>query len=171
MAAEALGERKADAEVIDFGCGTGLCGKRLAEHKVTKVVGLDASAGMIEQAKSKGIYSDLREMFLGQPDKFPEEFHNRFDALTASGILAEGHCPNEVMDEMVLALKVGGFACFSTRIEYLEKYKFSEKMKELEEAGKWKLIKTEDFLRYDKLEEVIGRFSKTEVRGFVYQKL
>jgi hypothetical protein len=34
---------------------------------------------------------------------------------------------------MLLALKVGGYACFSTRTQYLTLYKYAEKIKELEE--------------------------------------
>jgi SAM-dependent methyltransferase len=58
-------------------------------------------------------------MFLGKPETFPLQFHNSFDVITASGILAEGHLDNTVFDEMLLALKKGGVAVFSTRTMYL----------------------------------------------------
>jgi hypothetical protein len=75
----------------------------------------------------------LNELFLGKPETFPEKFHNKYDVITASGILAEGHLDNSVFEEMLLALKVGGYACFSTRTMYLTQYKYGEKIKELEE--------------------------------------
>ena len=37
----------------------------------------------------------------------------------ASGLLAEGHCTNDVMDEMLMCLKAGGVAVLSCRVEYL----------------------------------------------------
>jgi predicted TPR repeat methyltransferase len=107
-----------------MGCGTGLVGQYLKERGFFHVVGVDASAGMIEKAKEKGSYEDLKELFLGKPDTFPEELRNRFDAITAAGILAEGHLDNNVFEEMLLAVKDHGYAVFATRTMYLEKYSY-----------------------------------------------
>jgi SAM-dependent methyltransferase len=74
---------------------------------------------MLDKAQIKGSYTDLEELFLGLPDTFPQKFHNKFDIITASGILAEGHLDNKVFDEMLLALKTGGCAIFATRTMYL----------------------------------------------------
>lgn len=93
------------AEVLDMGCGTGLVGKYLTDKGFKKIVGIDASAGMLSKAGEKEVYSELHELFLGLPDTFPDMFRNRFNAVTASGILAEGHLDNKVFDEMLLALK------------------------------------------------------------------
>lgn len=154
-----------------MGCGTGLVGQYLGEKGFKKIVGIDASAGMLVKAGEKGVYGELHELFLGQPDTFPEMFRNRFEAVTASGILAEGHLDNKVFDEMLLALKQGGFAIFTTRTMYLTKYNYIEKMNALEEEKKWRRVHEWTFDRYDKIEEQIGRFSKVEVKAFVYQKL
>lgn len=107
-----------------MGCGTGLVGQYLAEQGVKNIVGVDASVKMLEKAREKGAYKELDELFLGRPDTFPEKYHGVFDAITASGILAEGHCDSKVFDEMLLALKVGGIASFATRTMYLTSYKF-----------------------------------------------
>ena len=88
-------------------------------------------------------------MFLGKPETFPAMFHDKYDALTAVGILAEGHLDCTVFDEMLLALKKGGYAIFATRTMYLTQYGYGDKIKELEEAGKWKLVKEIVFDRYD----------------------
>ena len=50
---------------LDFGCGTGLVGTELKRLGLREVIGVDASAGMIEQAKLKGTYSAFHKMFLG----------------------------------------------------------------------------------------------------------
>lgn len=115
-----------------MGCGTGLVGVYLKERGFTNVVGVDASAGMLEKARTKEVYTELIELFLGQPETFPQELHDRFEAITASGILAEGHLDNRVFDEMLLALKTGGYAIFATRTMYLTKYNYIEKMRQLE---------------------------------------
>ena len=112
-------EGAATASVLDMGCGTGLVGQYLKERGFKTIIGVDASKGMLEKAAVKGSYSDLKELFLGLPDTFPADLHNRFEAVTASGILAEGHLDNKVFDEMLLALKQGGYAIFATRTMYL----------------------------------------------------
>lgn len=63
-------------------------------------------------------------MFLGKPASFPTKFRNRFDLVTATAILAEGHLGVELFDEMIHALKRGGHAIFSTREMYLDKYNY-----------------------------------------------
>lgn len=171
LAKTCVGDAAPNSEVMDMGCGTGLVGQYLKEKDFTKVVGIDASAGMIEKAKEKQSYSELHELFLGRPDTFPKEFHNRFDVITASGILAEGHLDNKVFDEMLMALKVGGYAVFATRTMYLTQYNYIEKINELNQTGKWKLVHEVTFDRYDQLECAVGRFSKVEAKAFAYQKL
>lgn len=168
---ECIGDSAEAAFVLDMGCGTGLVGQYLQERGFKNVVGVDASAGMIEKARAKGAYSELHELFLGRPDTFPEQFHGKFDAITASGILAEGHLDNKVFDEMLMALKTGGYAIFATRTMYLTKYNYIEKINQLVNDGKWKLVQEVTFDRYDKLEEAVGRFSKVEAKAFAYQKL
>ena len=168
---EVIGDNATTAVVLDMGCGTGLVGQFLKEFGFQTIDGIDASAGMLEQARKKESYRELHDMFLGKPETFPEHFHNKYDAITAVGILAEGHLDCSVFDEMLLALKQGGYAVFTTRTMYLTKYGYGDKLKELEEQGKWKLVKEIAFDRYDQLEEAIGRFQKVEVRAYAYQKL
>lgn len=159
------------AQVLDMGCGTGLVGKYLLERNFKTIVGIDASKGMIEKASTKNVYAELHELFLGRPDTFPQQFYDRFDVVTASGILAEGHLDNKVFDEMLLSLKVGGYAIFATRTMYLTKYNYVEKIEELEATGKWQKVDEWTFDRYDQLEQQIGRFSKVEAKAFAYKKL
>jgi SAM-dependent methyltransferase len=123
---------------------------------------------MIEKARTKGSYADLHELFLGRPDTFPEKFHGRFDVITASGILAEGHLDNRVFDEMLMALKPNGYAIFATRTMYLTQYNYIEKITQLTNEGKWKLVSEITFDRYDQLEEAVGRFTKVEAKAFAF---
>ena len=52
-----------------------------------------------------------------------EDLLNKFDFVIASGLLAEGHATSDVFDEMLAALKRGGYAIFTSRIEYLDSLK------------------------------------------------
>ena len=168
-----VGKEMADVDVIDLGCGTALVGKYMHDDGFRKIVGLDASKGMLEECeKTKpGVHTELVELFLGSPSTYPENLRNRFDIVTASGILADNHLDNSVFEEMLLTLKTGGLAIFATRTEYLTKYEYGPYMKKLTDEGKWKFVKEITFARYDQLEQKIGRFDKTEAKAFVYQKL
>ena len=158
LAKELFGDQAEEKQIFDMGCGTGLVGQYLKERGFKHIVGVDASKGMLEKAKEKASYSELKELFLGLPDTFPDEYRNRFDAITAAGILAEGHLDNKVFDEMILALKTGGYAIFATRTMYLEQYSYAQGIKKLEDEGKWKQIKEIKFWRYDQAQETVGRF-------------
>lgn len=171
LAKEVIGDKAEEAEVLDMGCGTGLVGQYLKERGFKKILGVDASKGMLDRAAEKNSYTELKELFLGLPDTYPRELHDRFDAITASGILAEGHLDNKVFDEMLLSLKTGGYAIFATRTMYLTQYNYADRIRELTEQGKWKLVKEITFDRYDKIGEAVGRFSKVEAKAFAYQKL
>lgn len=58
-------------EILDMGCGTGLVGEELKKLGYTKIVGIDASKGMLDTAAKKQAYDELSELFLGQPSTFP----------------------------------------------------------------------------------------------------
>lgn len=155
---EVLGDNVETAEILDMGCGTGLVGQYLKERGFKKIVGVDASKGMLDRAAEKNSYTELKELFLGLPDTFPREYHNRFEAITASGILADNHLDTKVFEEMLLSLKVGGYAIFATRTMYLTQYGYGPRMNEIETEGRWKLVKEITFDRYDQITEVVGRF-------------
>jgi SAM-dependent methyltransferase len=167
------GKSKDDCDILDMGCGTGLVGKYLKDDGFAKITGLDACPAMLQECKDNkpGVHLELIELFLGKPETYPANLHNRFDVITASGILADNHLDNSVFEEMLLSLRTGGLAIFATRTEYLEKYGYGAYMKKLEDEGKWKFVKNLVFGRYDQLEEKVGRFQKTEAQAFVYQKL
>ena len=56
--AAAFGEPDGAREVIDLGCGTGLCGPLLAKY-AGHLVGVDLSAGMLAHARAKAVYHTL----------------------------------------------------------------------------------------------------------------
>ena len=51
-----------DSLIFDMGWGTGLVGLYLAENGFTNIDGVDASPGMLEEAKVKKVYSLLEEL-------------------------------------------------------------------------------------------------------------
>lgn len=62
--------------------------------------------------------------------------------------------------------------CFAARFSYMGKYWYDDIITEMSSSMRWKLVGSETFFKYDKLEEVsCGRFSKTPCKVFIFQKL
>ena len=73
---------------------------------------------------------------------------------------------------MLMALKQGGIASFTSRIEYLTTYGYQEGMDKLVAAGKWKFLHKEEYTKYNKLNaEDCGRFKATQSMVFCFKKL
>lgn len=45
-------------DILDAGCGTGLCGP-LLRPRARRLIGVDLSAGMVEKAQARGVYDEL----------------------------------------------------------------------------------------------------------------
>ena len=100
-----------DSLVLDMGCGTGLVAAHLIHKSTVKgytLVGIDASQQMLDRAAARGIYQSLHKTMLCNLQSYKENFSSlegKFDFVTASGLLAEGHATNEVFAEMIYSLK------------------------------------------------------------------
>jgi predicted TPR repeat methyltransferase len=55
---EQIEKASADRDVLDLGCGTGLCGPLLKPY-AKRLIGVDLSAGMLAKAKTRQIYDQL----------------------------------------------------------------------------------------------------------------
>jgi len=51
---------QAPLNILDAGCGTGLCGPLVRQY-AAKLTGVDLSAGMLEKAKTRGVYDALEK--------------------------------------------------------------------------------------------------------------
>ena len=79
---------------------------------------------------------------------FPDDQANKFDAVIATGMFSKGHVKPEGADDIIKALKSGGYAFFSVRDDYVDSLGYSEKFKLLEEGGKWKFEEAIPFDNY-----------------------
>ncbi len=69
--------------VLDAGCGTGLCGPLLRPY-ASRLVGVDLSAGMLEHARQKQIYTELSQAELTE---FLASHSQTFDVIVAADTL------------------------------------------------------------------------------------
>jgi predicted TPR repeat methyltransferase len=70
-------------EILDIGCGTGLCGPLLRPY-ATRLVGVDLSAGMLAHARGKNVYTDLQQCELTE---FLRARHEAFDVMVSADTL------------------------------------------------------------------------------------
>ena len=78
------------AQIMDFGCGTGLVGQNLKEAGFQNIVGIDISPKMLEKAQDKGCYHQLVNLKLNQEqhvDTVPFDQRGKYDFVTAAGLI------------------------------------------------------------------------------------
>ena len=99
------------ASILDIGCGTGLVGAYLVGHGYSAIDGLDFSAEMLNQARSKQIYQKLLPGDLNTVLDIPDQ---TYDAGISCGTFTHGHVKADALDEILRVLKPG--ACFACTI-------------------------------------------------------
>ena len=102
---------------------------------------------MLQLAKAKGIYGSLHEGTVGSPGcKDLGVAANQYDAAISVGVFLLKHVSSDGFNDLVHAVKPGGMVCFtpSDPSLYSPESTYQEKMTELEQQGKWKLI-TKDY--------------------------
>ena len=123
--------------VLDAGAGTGMLGNILRVLGYGDLVGIDISERMLEKAREKGAYRDLRRMVLGEPLRFES---GSFSAAVSVGVFTTNHAPPEALDELVRVVEPGGWLIFSVREDVYREAGFEEKQASLEDEGRWRLV-------------------------------
>ena len=129
--------------VLDAGAGTGLVGAILYRMGYRNLVGIDLSRGMLEEAREKNVYRELRQMVLGERLDFAT---SSFDAVISVGVLTVGHAPASSLEELVRITRPGGCLVFTLRPDVYEGSGFKEKQEALVETD-WELVEVSDELQ------------------------
>ena len=114
LVAQALAETGIPADrsrdVLDVGCGTGLCGPLLAPY-ARNLVGVDLSGGMLNHAAEKRIYDDLIQAELtAYLQQLPPDC---FDVIVSADTLVYFGSLDDVIDAAAKALRPGGVLIFT----------------------------------------------------------
>lgn len=96
-------------DLLDAGCGTGLCGPRL-RPLAAKLVGVDLSAKMLERARERGMYDELVEADLIE---YLHRTPSAWDAVVAADTLCYFGDLSRVVAALAGALRPGGIVLFS----------------------------------------------------------
>ncbi|MBN3289802.1 MET27 protein, partial [Polypterus senegalus] len=128
--------------------------------------GIDGSEGMLEMAKTKGLYQNLKYCMLGTETlSSPISF---YDAVLIVGALSVGQVPVKVIWELWQVTKPGGYICMTTRannsnIQY--KDQLESLQRSMEEKGMWEKIAVREV---EKWERAVSENDCVYISGVVY---
>lgn len=106
---ERLGAKAGPFDILDAGCGTGLCGPLFKPHAGT-LVGVDLSPEMLRQAERRGVYDELHAAEL---TGFLNEHPDRFDLFVAADTLIYFGGLAPVLSAAATALRPNGRLLFT----------------------------------------------------------
>jgi predicted TPR repeat methyltransferase len=113
LVAEMLARSGAEAskglDVLDAGCGTGLCGPLLAPY-ARRLVGVDLSARMLAQARAREVYDELVK---GELTAFLGDASSAFDVIVSADTLVYFGPLEQVAAAAANALRPGGLLIFT----------------------------------------------------------
>ena len=138
--------------MLDLGCGDGWIGQSMKDKGYSDFVGVDASQGMLDEAEKRGMYRELKKMFVGN-NEMPAEWVGQFDVVVSCGCLVVGHFPNSSFDDFYNALKVGGHMLFSVRDKYYAPLGHEAYIQNMEKEGKIKFVDEMVWKKYEGLED------------------
>ncbi|MEO6237658.1 MAG: tetratricopeptide repeat protein [Vicinamibacterales bacterium] len=106
---DTAGQPARQFDVLDAGCGTGLCGPLIAPYART-LTGVDLSAGMLAQARDKRVYDDVVQMELTE---YLRRRPAAFDVIVSADTLVYFGDLAEAIAAAAAALRRGGLLVFT----------------------------------------------------------
>jgi predicted TPR repeat methyltransferase len=110
---QTLSPANGSLEILDAGCGTGLCGPVLRPW-AARLTGVDLSAGMLQKARQREIYDELLEQEL---TAFLNTRHSAYDVIASSDTFNYFGQLRMVFDAARRALRPHGHLFFNVEVD------------------------------------------------------
>jgi len=104
-----LGAAAAELDVLDAGCGTGLCAP-LLKALARRLIGIDLSSGMLAKARARGLYDELCQAEL---TAHMRGHAGAYDLIVSADTLVYFGALDTAMIAAAGALKPGGHLCYT----------------------------------------------------------
>jgi len=108
--ANTLNEKKSTVDILDIGCGTGLCGE-LVKPLATTLIGVDLSPKMLEKARQLKIYDELIEAELSD---YMSTCQLRFDYVICADTFVYFGTLESALAAAFKILRTDGYLIFTT---------------------------------------------------------
>ena len=114
-----LRNKQEKLDILDLGCGTGLCGP-LFRDAARHLVGVDLSPGMLDKARKRNVYDDL---LLGDVTQALSIAPVAYDLIISTDVFIYIGDLQRIFESVHAALRPGGLFAFSTEnAENVDKY-------------------------------------------------
>ncbi len=133
------------ARILDAGCGTGLCGQALHAMGFTAVAGLDLTEAMLDIARAKHIYTELKRGDLTLPLSYAG---HEFDAVVSSGVFSHGPVLPQHLEHMLASMRSGGIGVHTINAKAYDKFPYADVLEQFSRDGIIELISRE-LIRYN----------------------
>jgi predicted TPR repeat methyltransferase len=169
LIAEAVAAVRGDDEtrydILDLGCGTGLCGM-LLRPMARSLAGVDLSPAMIEKAKARGLYDRLG---VGDLVATLNDNPAAFDLLTAADVFLYLGDLNPAFEAAKVALRPGGLLAFTVEAGGGDRYHLHQKTMRYTHSEPYlkRLIAIHGLVEESFTEQTLRVEAEQPVRGFL----
>lgn len=152
-------------DILDLGCGTGLCGA-IFKSNAKSLVGVDLSTKMLEIAAEKQIYDELATDNL---EHFLQNKIQAYDLILAGDVLVYIGDLDNLIGKISVALKPGGLFAFNTEISLETDYKMNQSGRFAHQKNYLDLLAEQHHLTIRTYQTVVTRQQNNEpVHGHLY---
>ena len=121
-----------DAEILDFGCGTGLSGLALRMVGYHQIDGTYISPEMLAVARKKKAYRTLTR---GTPGQLPLISAGTYDAIVACEVISLGAAPPDILTPILNLLAPGGLLALSYNEATLKDANYMDALADVQSSG------------------------------------
>ena len=156
-----------DLIIADIGCGTGLIGAELTNRKWV-IDGFDISAGMLKEARKKGVYRELIRLDLENEKDYPSTLYS---ALVSCGTFTLGHLGPDVLKKMLKLCANQALCVIGVNLEHFDTLGFQSTFTQLQSQKKIENFEIISVPIYDETENVNIRKTQANLCIFNYRAI